>query len=279
MNHNFPVEKTVKARRSVRTYENRKLSKREMDLITNFITGLSNPFSTDVSFRMLEKETSDNGEKMGTYGVIKGAGNYIVASVQNGELALEALGYSFEKLVLYATSLGLGTCWLGGTFNRSAFAAAMNLKEGELFPCVSPIGYPMGKKRTMESLMRWAVKAEQRKAWNELFFKQGFSQSLTQTEAGEFAFPLEMVRLAPSAANKQPWRIVNDKAAYHFYQTKTPKSDNLKIDIQRVDMGIAACHFHLAALEKGLSGKFEKLAEPHIQAPDNTQYIFSWITT
>ncbi len=277
MKMDFPVEKTVKARSSIRTYENRGLSKNEKDRINTYIANLSNPFSIDVTFRLLEKAASSDGEKLGTYGVIKGAGNYIGASVSDGELALEALGYSFEKLVLYATSLGLGTCWLGGTFNRSGFAAAMNLKEGDLFPCISPIGYPTGKKRTLESVMRWASKSDQRKEWSELFFKEDFSQPLTKAEAGEFAFPLEMLRLAPSAVNKQPWRIVKDKDAYHFYLARSLKSDNAKTDLQRVDLGIATCHFHLAALEKGLPGTFKKLVNPEIQSPEQMQYVFSWI--
>lgn len=277
MKVDFPVEKTVKARSSVRTYENRGLSTKEKDQLNTYIDNVTNPFSIDVTFRLLEKAASADGEKLGTYGVIKGAGNYIGASAADKELALEALGYSFEKLILYATSLGLGTCWLGGTFNRSGFAAAMNLKEGDLFPCISPVGYPAGKKRTLESVMRWVSKADQRNEWKELFFKQEFSQPLTKAEAGEFAFPLEMVRLAPSAVNKQPWRIVQDKDTYHFYLARTLKNDNGKIDLQRVDIGIAACHFHLAVLEKGLPGKFQKLEKPDIQNPDHVQYMFSWI--
>ncbi|GLC82230.1 nitroreductase family protein [Lacrimispora brassicae] len=277
MKMDFPVEKTVKARSSIRTYENRGLSKNEKDQINTYIASLSNPFSIDVTFRLLEKTASSEGEKLGTYGVIKGTENYIGASVANSELALEALGYSFEKLVLYATSLGLGTCWLGGTFNRSGFAAAMNLKEGDLFPCISPIGYPTGKKRMLESLMGWGVKSDQRKQWSELFFKQNFSRPLTKDEAGEFAFPLEMVRLAPSAVNKQPWRIVQDKDMYHFYLARSQKSDNAKIDLPRVDIGIAASHFHLAALEKGLPGTFQKLVKPEIQSQEQVQYVFSWI--
>lgn len=277
MKMDFPVAKTVNARSSVRTYENRDLSANEKAQINAYIDNLSNPFFADVTFRLLEKASSTDGEKLGTYGVIKGAGNYIVASAADKELALEALGYSFEKLILYATSLGLGTCWLGGTFNRSGFAAAMNLKEGDLFPCISPIGYPAGKKSTIESLMRWVSKADQRKEWSELFFKQNFSQPLTKDDAGEFAFPLEMVRLAPSAVNKQPWRIVQDKDAYDFYLARSLKSDNEKVDLQRVDMGIATCHFHMAVLEKELPGKFQKLAKPGIQSPEQMQYIYSWI--
>lgn len=278
MQLDFSVEKTVKARSSVRAYEPRTLSMEIKEKMNRYINTLDNPFSVNVSFCLLGKETAVNGEKLGTYGTIKGAGDYIGASVKNEDLALEALGYEFEKLILYATSNGLGTCWLGGTFNRGEFANAMNVKENNLFPAISPIGYPLGKKHIRELLIRKIAKSDQRKDWNTIFFNNDFSRPLTQSETGEFAFPLEMLRLAPSASNKQPWRIIQSENAFHFYEEKAQGYDNLLgFDIQRVDLGIAACHFHLAVLEKGLAGKFEKLTRPDIQTKGNVDYIFSWI--
>lgn len=278
MKMEFPIEKTVKQRYSVRTYDNHTLSTKEKDQIKAYMKSLTNPFSIDISFQLLEKETSANGEKLGTYGVIKGAVDFIGASVVRGDLALEALGYSFEKLVLYLTSLGLGTCWLGGTFNRSSFASAMNLKEGELFPCISPIGYPISKKRLLDSFMRLAAKSDQRKEWKDLYFIENVSKPLSQSDAGEYAFPLEMLRLAPSAVNKQPWRVMKDKDSFHFFKNGALKTNGERIDIQKVDMGIAACHFHLAALEKDLPGTFKKLEHPGIDNPDHMEYEFSWVT-
>lgn len=277
MNLDFPIEKTVKSRSSVRTYEDRPLSSEVKEQINAYIGTLSNPFSVDVSFRLLESKTTANGEKLGTYGVIKGAKDFIGTTVPEGEFALEALGYTFEKLILYAASLGLGTCWLGGTFKRSEFAKAMDVKANELFPAISPIGYPFGKKRMVETLARRVAKADLRKDWGSLFFKNDFSQPLTQAEAGEFAFPLEMLRLAPSAVNKQPWRIIQAENAYHFYKTKAPENSRASFDIQKVDIGIAACHFHLAALERGLPGQFKKLSTPDIHTPEHEQYVFSWV--
>lgn len=277
MQLNFPVETTVRARRSVRTYDRGPLSQNEKDLINAYIAGLSNPFSRDVHFKLLEKTTSGANEKLGTYGVIKGAVDFIGASVAGGELSLEALGYSFETLVLYLTSLGLGSCWLGGTFNRSGFDAAMELREGELFPVICPVGHPGEKTRIVDSLFRKGAKSDQRKAWPELFFKGDFSQPLSKDEAGAYAFPLEILRLAPSAANGQPWRLVKDGGAYHFYEAKSRREHKAGIDLQRVDLGIAACHFHLSAMERDLPGKFEKQAAPDLQTPDHFHYLFSWV--
>ncbi|HMM05655.1 MAG TPA: nitroreductase family protein [Clostridiales bacterium] len=277
MKMDFPIEETVKMRRSVRSYQECPLSPDEKQRIDRYIAGLTNPFSVDISFYLLEGKVSADGEKLGTYGFIKGASDFVGASVARCELGLEALGYSFEQLVLYLTAMGLGTCWLGGTFDRSAFAAAMKLKEGDLFPVISPIGQPLEKKRVFDSMARWVAKSDSRLAWSSLFYCQDFSRPLTPEQAGDYAFALEMLRLAPSASNKQPWRVVQGQGVYHFFEAHSIKDGRHGFDIQRTDLGIGACHFHLAAMERDLPGRFVKLEDPGIQLPEQVDYLFSWI--
>jgi len=275
----FSIEETVKTRYSTRTYTDQPITAETIEKINDYINTLSNPFSIKVNFKLLEANKSAGSEKLGTYGVIKGSNNYIGATVENSELALEALGYEFEKLILYLTSLGLGTCWLGGTFNRSSFKNAFEVKENEIFPAISPFGYPSSKKRIADSLVRMVAKSDHRKSWNELFYNKKFSDPLAFADADAYAFPLEMIRLAPSASNKQPWRVVKDGTTYHFYEFQAKGySTSFGYDIQKVDLGIAACHFHLAALEKDLKGEFKKLQTPILELPEQTEYIFSWVS-
>ena len=95
------------------------------------------------------------------------------------------------------------------------FTSAMEIKEGELFPILSPLGYPAQKKSITERIMRKSTKADERLPWKELFFKDNFETSLSMEEARNYKFPLEMLRLAPSAVNKQPWRVVMDRKGFH----------------------------------------------------------------
>ena len=275
---NTALDNVVKTRTSVRTYDKQQLTSAVKDQLTQYMHSLSGPFTPKVTFKLLENDQKHNAGKLGTYGVIKGASAYIGASIQKDEpFALETLGYTFEKLVLYAASLGLGTCWLGGTFKKGAFAEAMGVKEDVLFPIVSPVGYPLAKGHLMGSFIRFAAKSNQRKAWNELFFDGTFSAPLSTASAGKYEFLLEMVRLAPSASNKQPWRIIKEGNTYHFYELKTPGySDRLGYDIQKIDIGIALCHFHLAALEKHLQGEFKHLSPSFSDKPTEAHYIISW---
>ena len=87
-----------------------------------------------------------------------------------------------------------------------------------------------------------------------------------------------MVRLGPSASNKQPWRIVKIDSFYHFYEYKEPGYSNMfSYDIQKIDMGIAAAHFHLAMMEKGRRVKIILNGDPNIKVPKNIEYVFSWM--
>ena len=88
-----------------------------------------------------------------------------------------------------------------------------------------------------------------------------------------------MVRLAPSAVNKQPWRIVVTENAVHFYLKRSKGfSAGSSLDMQKIDMGIALCHFALAAKESGLNIAFSD-NKPEITADSDTEYIASYLIT
>lgn len=277
MKINIPVVETIKKRKSIRTYEERQLSEDDRRKLMKYIDEVTNPFGVKVNIHVIEKGLNPKGEKLGTYGMIKGASTFLGITVENTEFCMEAVGYQIENLVLYATDMGLGTVWLAATFNRNGFASAMGLKDDTLFPALLPIGYPADKKSFQESTTRKMLQADKRKPWDKLFFKDNYHTPLTEKEAAEYALPLEMLRLAPSATNAQPWRVVKQGEIYHFYETHRGGTVEEKM-IKRVDVGIALSHFQQTALDKNLSGRFEKLSIENIEAPANTNYIISWIS-
>ncbi|WP_346877063.1 nitroreductase family protein [Clostridium sp. UBA5712] len=278
MNINFSIEESVKKRYSVRNYKEQEVELDKRKAIESFVNSLDNPFGKKVNFHYLDNREMKDEDKLGTYGVIKGAMQYIGTTIKLEPMALEALGYELEAVILYLAHLELGTCWLGGTFNRKGFAKAMNIEEDEIFPIITPYGYAATKKHMKEIVMRKMIKADQRKEWNQLFYINDFQSTLTKEKAGDLEVPLEMVRLGPSASNKQPWRILIKDNACHFYEYKQPGySDSFPYDIQRVDMGIAAAHFDFSVKEKGLIGYFDTECEPELELPDHMEYVFSWI--
>ncbi|PRR83863.1 nitroreductase family protein [Clostridium vincentii] len=88
---------------------------------------------------------------------------------------------------------------------------------------------------------------------------------------------LENVRLASSAVNKQPWRIL--KSGNDFYFFKIGKK-NLEVEgykNYKMDMGIAMCHFDLSCIEFGIKGKFIKTNTELKVESDDYKYVISWI--
>lgn len=272
----FDLKTAVTKRYSVRTFNKKPVEKETRQALLSYAASLDNPFGPHIRVQFIEKETAANGEKLGTYGVIKGAKLFMGVTVADKPNAALAVGYEFEKLVLYAASLGLGTCWLGGTFNRSAFAEAMEIKEGEIFSILSPLGYAANAKSLTEKLMRFGIKADHRLAWSEIFYDKGLETPLTEDYSGPYRFALEMLRLAPSAVNKQPWRIVICDNAVHFYKKGLTAAEMLGIDMQSIDLGIAMCHFDLAVQQEGMTGHFE-MNDPQLDVP-GLQYMASWIS-
>ena len=276
MKLSIPVAETIQKRHSVRTYENQPLLPQEREALLACMKQLDNPFGVPVHKYIVDKKLRADGEKLGTYGVIKGASTFLGVSIPDTELAPLAAGYEFENLILFATHMGLGTVWLAATFNRDHFASAMEIPEGELFPAISPVGYPAAKRSLTETLMRSTMKSSARKKWTSLFYQEDFLTPLTKAMAGAYAQPLEMVRLAPSAKNAQPWRVRKAGNAYHFYASYKQGLSKGEEVIKRVDIGIALSHFHQTALELGLSGTFETMSQKDAAIPENTHYILSW---
>ena len=146
-----------------------------------------------------------------------------------------------------------------------------------MMPCISPLGYPAGKRSIRENMMRKAIRADSRNSFETLFFDSTFDVPLTMEKAGRLAEPLEMVRLAPSAANKQPWRVVLDKNGVHFYLKRSKGfTSEAAGDMQKVDLGIALCHFVLAAKENAINICFV-MNDPGIETEAGMEYIASYL--
>jgi hypothetical protein len=275
-----PLAEIIRRRRSVRTYVPHDLAPGVKENIESYLVSVRAPFPGRFYFKLLDKPglARTAGTKLGTYGMIAGARYFIAAAAPKTDPPLIALGYALEDVVLFLTSLGLGTCWLAATFSRSAFSRAVGLRDDEILPIVTPVGAPSTVIRTpIDILIKPFPNRKHRLASDRLFFKDDFTQPLSTEAAGPFAPALEAVRLAPSASNKQPWRVLADSRGFHFYLRHDPGYARLfPYDIQKIDLGIALCHFGLTAAETGLPGGWRQSGAGMPEAPAGHEYIASW---
>ena len=260
------IESTIAKRRSVRTFDGKPLSSEDRIVLANLIDKTGNPFGVTVEFCALDAET--HGLKSPA---IVGEKLYVAAKVARVPNCEIAFGYEFERFCLDAASRGLGTVMLAASLNRDAFEQAIAVTDDEVMPVASPVGRPATRQSLREIAMRKALGADNRLPFEELFFEGSFDTPLDPEAAGSMRAPLESTRLAPSAGNKQPWRVVVDANQAHFYE-KRSMGDSPLGDIQKVDMGIALAHFDLVAAERGLGTRFMQ-TDPGIAMPDGVEYI------
>ena len=263
------IIETIRKRRSVRTYTGEPLRGEHKTQIEQYISTLQAPFGEKARIELISVNSGEKPIKLGTYGFIKGAVDYLVLIHEESPFAETASAYMFEQAVLFCTDLGLGTCWLGGTFSRSDFGKQVELKANERMRIVSPVGYASDKQNFIENfIINSDKKHASREPFERLFFDTNFDTPLTESTAGVFAQPLEMVRLAPSASNKQEWRTLLENGVMHFYKEPYPTFD-------KIDMGIALCHFELTCKELGIAGKFE--IRNDFPKNEKWEYVISWV--
>jgi len=281
------ITEIIPQRFSCRTYQEQPIDAEKRQQLQAYLDTLrTGPLGSSARFELVAATEEDRRalRGLGTYGFIRGATGFIVGAVQPGEKNMEDYGYLMEQAILAATDLGLGTCWLGGSFTQSSFARKIGVDKSEVVPAVASIGHIPGDQGTRDALIRRRIGADHRLPWEELFFQEGFEHPLAPETIDGYTQPLEMLRLGPSASNKQPWRVVRCGKDWHFYLQRTPNYGKgtflfgmLRLaDLQRVDIGIAMCHFELTANELGLKGKWE-VADPGLAVPDTaTEYIVTW---
>lgn len=282
--YNTKPSQLIRQRYSSRTFQKRPLTNEDLRIMEAFSERCSTgPFENQTLFQILAASAYDPAQltKLGTYGFIKDPAAYITGAIPDKPGALEDLGYNMELLILKATELEIGSCWLGGTFTKNRFAGQLDLDPEYYIPAVTALGYPADRRGWLDRVTRVYAGADHRLTWESLFYKDNLDEPLAENQAGNYHEPLQLVRLAPSASNKQPWRVLRAGGKWHFYLKRTsqyppPLVKNLLniADLQRVDLGIAMAHFHLGTKEAGLSGEWIK-DNPHIIS--ELEYIITWI--
>lgn len=251
----------IRERVSVRTFDKqRELTPDEVASVKQSIADATAPFGG--SYKIEFKQFDLKGpQSPGTYGVIDGARWFLLMGVADNFDSQLSAGFAMEQVVLHCTAMGLGTCWMAATFKGSDFERAAKFPADRPLRIISPVGFPAAKRRIMEKLTRATLGSSKRKPFDSMFFENDFSAPVASDSP--FRQALEMMRLAPSATNSQPWRaLVQWNTVYFYYEKKSAASV--------CDLGIGLCHFFLTMQEEGKTGSFRPSAA---DAPARNGYL------
>ena len=244
----------VSARRSRRAFDGVRPAEDLLDLIEATAAGFR-PF--DDARVLLVRDVPDAffTGVIGSYGKVTGARSALVFIADGSSVTCaEHCGYMGEGVVLESNALGLATCWISGSFSRSAVTAAVDLGPDEVVRAISPLGHPLRQPTTTERLLFGAAKAKRRRPLEEI--APGSEDWPRWAVAG-----VESARIAPSAINRQPWRFELDQGAV----TVSVVGRGAEGSVSRLlDVGIAMLHFEVGARLMGALGTWEVLEAPRV---------------
>ncbi len=269
------ITETIKRRKSCRTFKELLLSPEDKKALEDFIIGDKDLIGEGPgTLQIIEKKGSGRKLEL-NYGTIEGHNTYLLGTTKSSADTRVHYGYLMEKAVLKATELGISTCWIG--YFDHTFFNEIAVSKGFEIPGIVILGYAKDKQSTLDKLVRFSIKASERLGWGKLFFSFPAGNPLIPDNVKEYSDSLEMLRLAPSAGNTQPWRIYFDDAAGEFHFFKFPVSKRYEErGLHDIDMGIALAHFEVTSLYHNLSGIWIRHPKENFTLNNNLQYIITW---
>lgn len=236
MNNNLEI---LQRRRSVRSFTTEPLSAEVVKKLKAEIT-MTNTHEQGIKFQLIVDDPDPLKAFSKSYGIFENPRNYMAAVVDMATPdIMERAGYFAEKFVIRAVELGVGTCFVGGTYNESAVKALLRAGEKILFLVL--LGCPKDKSRLLAKMMSSLVHSKKMSA--SQFFEPESGYDAAIAEFPYLKDGLEAVACAPSALNKRPVRIsVVEENGVKKLVAKVDDSNKKNL----IDLGIAKFNFNFA---------------------------------
>lgn len=230
------LQESISKRKSTRKYDMVPLDRGILDQIKDFALTLK-PLHKNIKVEY----TFANAKDVKNILSVK-APHYIIISSENKDGYLTNVGFMFQQMNLYLSSIGLGSCWLG------AAKPVDKISTGLEFVIILSFG------KTLETPYREVGE----------FKRKSIAEISDNADAR-----LEVARLAPSGINSQPWYFVSAGDKIYVYCAKFGRLKAMVYEkMNKIDMGIALAHLYVANTEK-----FEFTVEPNPKELKGYYYI------
>lgn len=242
-------ELLINSRRSARSFYDISIESEQIDKLRSLIDQMEVPFNHSVEIRFFKAE---HNKKL--YTMFNSPKDNMAFISETDYVSISKAGFVGEIAVLYATHLGLATCWFGHYTlmelekqmphleehihdDNPKWGYGKNPVDGERAICITPIAYYKEKGMRVIDRMQMATMSFKRKPIGELINKDA------STLPEHLTFALDMARKAPSGGNSQSWRfkISEDNKVIELAMPVGYK--HIKWEHPNVDIGICACHF------------------------------------
>jgi len=219
------LQQAIQARHSVRHYIEQPLAEGHARQLQDKIAELNQ--AGRLHIQLIQDEPKAFLGPLARYGKFSGVTNYLVmAGVKAGDLD-ERIGYYGEQLVLFAQTIGLNTCWVGLSYTKVPDTYVLN--EGEVIKAYISIGYgkAQGASHKIKLIDQVSNVSEDSPEW----FRRGVEAAL----------------LAPTAINQQKFSFELMPPGEGQLPCVKAKRHFSLVGYTQMDLGIAKCHFEIAA--------------------------------
>jgi nitroreductase len=229
------INEAIERRHAIRSYTERPIADEAAKELRDLIDAHNR--ASGLSMRLFLDEPQAFSSVIGRIG-FKNARNYLALIGKNDDSELdEKCGYHGEQVVLRATQLGLGSCWVAMGFRKTA----ISLTPGEKLRLIVALGYGAveGKDHRSKPLEElYAVEGATAGAAGATGVA-GAAEDAGNAMPAWFERGIKAAQLAPTARNQQKFRFV--------LTGDTVRAEDTGGILSRVDLGIVKCHFELAA--------------------------------
>lgn len=218
------------------------------------------------------------------------ATEFLVAIVpkEYNRLAIIDVGRSLQKIVMDATSMGLGTCWIGPGADQSSIMKHLgerfNPDEDHII-CVCAVGY---KSWYMPLLVRiFNAQMGSRLPLSDLFFSDEYFNEPLNVEAypyNKFGRNYEICQWSPSSYNGQTTRCVAVKEESDGAESRLTGFDFYAATTSRyyaaVAVGIWCANWEMGCEAQDIRGHFTILSNEERAIQDENalpRYDLSWL--
>lgn len=231
----------IDKRKSTRRYKLEVISGEKINRLQELIEKINE--NEKINIRLVKDGKRVFSKFKSSYGMFEGVRTFIALIADKSLLEYKKkIGYFGEMLVLEAVSLGLGTCWIGGTYDKEYCLDTFGLKEEEELVGIITIGKSSEKVKLRDKFMKAALKNT--KSFDEFIISDEVNIP-TYVKAGVIS-----ALKAPSALNKKP-------IIYEYKDGKVyARIGRENHGFEEVDLGISMLHFELGSLDTGYTGKW-----------------------
>ena len=219
------LQEAIQARHSVRAYKDQPVTDENVRLLQEQIDAVNR--EGQLHIQLIRDEPRAFQGTLAKYGKFRGVTDYLVMAGVKADDLDERIGYYGEQLVLFAQTIGLNTCWVGLSYSKIPGTYALN--DGEVILAYIAIGYgeTQGVSHKIKRIDQVSNVTDLTPSW----FRRGVEAAL----------------LAPTAVNQQKFSFEYLPAADGLPARVVAKRHFSLIGYTHIDLGIAKCHFEIAA--------------------------------